>query len=106
MNEVKLYPPVSPLTDEQIALADRELALPSIVALVQEVVRARTKFPGNRFLFTALGEEFGELAQAILQKEGPERVREEALQVACVAMRIYEEGDSAYDSLTDEEAKP
>lgn len=77
----------------------------SMQALAAEIVRARTKFPGNRFLYTALAEEFGELAKAILQKEGRERIMEEALQVACVAMRLYEEGDPAYDSLTDEEAK-
>ena len=91
------------MTEEQNV---RRLKFDSLHELNVEVERARTKFPGNRFLFTALGEEFGELAQAILQKEGRERIQKEALQVACVAMRIYEEGDSAYDSLTDEEAKP
>lgn len=72
----------------------------------EEVLRARTKFPGSRFLYTALCEEVGELAKAILQKEGRDRVRREALQVACVALRIYEEGDPAYDDLTDGEALP
>jgi hypothetical protein len=32
--------------------------------------------------------------------------RREALQVACVAMRIYEEGDPEFDNMTDEEAQP
>ena len=78
----------------------------TLSALSDEIVRARIKFPGNRFLYTALCEELGELARAILQKEGRERVRAEALQVACVAIRLYEEDDPAYDDLTDEEAKP
>lgn len=77
----------------------------SIEALDAEMGRAREKFPSNRYLMTALVEEVGELAQATLQQQGRERIRREALQVACVAMRIYEEGDPVYDDLTEADAK-
>ncbi len=81
-------------------------SLASLTDLIDEVVRARAKFPHSKFLLTALGEEFGELCRAFLQQQGPERVREEALQVACLAMRIYEESDPLYDNMTPEESKP
>lgn len=54
----------------------------------------------------ALTEEVGEPAQALLQRQGDARVCNEALQVACVALRIAEEGDALFDGLTDVEAKP
>ncbi len=57
-----------------------------------EVHKARAKFPGNDLLIVALMEEVGELAQAMLDKT-PEEIRKEAIQVACVAIRIIEEGD-------------
>jgi hypothetical protein len=66
-----------------------------------EVIRARQKFPGNRHLLAALVEEVGELSQAYLQRQGSQRIREEAMQVACVAIRIMEEGDSAFAVLDD-----
>jgi NTP pyrophosphatase (non-canonical NTP hydrolase) len=78
----------------------------SLSALSAELQRARAKFPGNRHLTVALMEEVGELAQAQLQRQGRDRVRKEALQVACVAMRIYEEGDATMADVTDEESKP
>lgn len=61
-----------------------------------EVARARTKFPGNRHLAVALGEEYGELCKALLQGKRAE-VRAEAVQVACVAIRIIEEQDASFD---------
>jgi hypothetical protein len=73
-------------------------------ALREELSRARAKFPGNRRLFVALAEEVGELAKALLQRD-PEW-RKEALQVACVAIRIFEETDRDFDDVTDEEAQP
>lgn len=78
----------------------------SISFLCEEMLRARKKFPSNRFLLAALQEEVGELAAALLQKEGVERVRHEAIQVATVAIRIAEEGDRVFDTITDEEALP
>jgi hypothetical protein len=73
--------------------------------LVEEMDRARAKFPSPKFLFTALVEEVGEVGRALLQDEGRERVRKEALQVACVALRIYEESDPLYDNMAPEAKK-
>jgi hypothetical protein len=66
--------------------------LATLTAIGDEVDRARRKFPGRRFLLAALLEEVGELAEAII---GGHRdlIRREAHQVACVAIRIAEEGD-------------
>lgn len=74
--------------------------------IAEEVMRARVKFPGNRFLLAALTEEVGELAQAYLQKKPKKQIRKEAIQVACLAIRLAEEGDASFDDITDEEAKP
>lgn len=52
---------------------------------------ARMKFPSHRGMYAALSEELGELARAI---EGDGDIRSEALDTACVAMRIYTEGDA------------
>jgi NTP pyrophosphatase (non-canonical NTP hydrolase) len=53
-----------------------------------------------------LVEEVGEVARAYLQRTPREKLAQEAAQVACVAIRIIEEGDSSFDSITDEESKP
>ena len=95
-------------TDPQFA--DWELVLPggdgtlgrkpwlsTGAALTNEVGRARAKFPSNEKLLAALMEEVGELAQAMLQRKPLAEIRKEALQVACVAVRIYGEGDSDFD---------
>ena len=71
--------------------------LDTIRDLGEEVARARAKFPGRRHLLAALTEEVGELAQALLQQKSQKEIMEEALQVACVAIRIYEEGDESFD---------
>lgn len=76
----------------------------SLTCIDDEVFRARTKFPGNRFLLAALMEEVGELAQAMLQKKPSEEIEKEAIQVACMAIRILEEGDGTFDTLTDDES--
>lgn len=76
----------------------------SVEDLAEEMVRAREKFPGNDHLTVALGEEYGELCQAQLQRKGREQIRKEALQVACIAMRIYEEGDASLSAVTDAQA--
>lgn len=78
----------------------------TIDALQAEIVKARLKFPGNRFLLAALTEEVGELAKALLQKKGEDVIVREAIQVACVALRIVEEGDGSFNDITDDEAKP
>jgi NTP pyrophosphatase (non-canonical NTP hydrolase) len=73
------------------------------VDLFRELGLARAKFPKNEDLLAALAEEVGELAQALLhQKHEPEKgatdlsVRAEAIQVACVALRIASEGDAGF----------
>lgn len=76
----------------------------TIQELVFEVNAARAKFPGNDHLTVALGEEYGELCQAQLQRKSREEIRKEALQVACVAIRIYEEGDASLAAITDAQA--
>ena len=68
----------------------------TLAAVRAEVTRARKKFPANRHMLAALVEEVGELSQALLEEQGADRVRAEAIQVACVAVRIIEEGDADY----------
>lgn len=82
----------------------------TIQAVKAEVTRARLKFPGNDVMFAALGEEVGELANALLELRfayirGAEpseidhlndAVQKEAIQVAAVAIRILEDGDSSF----------
>ena len=70
----------------------------TIGAINVEVMKARTRFPGNKHLLAALTEEVGELAQAMLQNKSRDEITKEAIQVACVAIRIIEEGDAAFDS--------
>jgi hypothetical protein len=62
----------------------------AIARLVDELERARALHPGNALLFEALGEEVGELARALGGGDGD--VITEAVQVACVAIRIASEG--------------
>lgn len=64
--------------------------------LADEIDRARTKFPGTDHLTAALTEEVGETAQAYLQGR-LEDARAEAVQAACVAWRIVEEGDREFE---------
>lgn len=81
-----------------------------ISLLKDEVHNAREKFPGNSMLLAALIEEVGELAHDLIEyrlKGGDDlhrkRSRLEAIQVACVALRIATEFDS--DFLTGVEGK-
>ncbi len=57
-----------------------------------EVFRSKVKFPRPRFKLAALVEEVGELANA-LASGNRDAIHREALQVACVACRIAEDGD-------------
>lgn len=61
-----------------------------------ELNHARTKFPGRNVTFAALVEEVGELSTALFA-ESRERVREEAIQVAVMAMRVILDGDHTFD---------
>lgn len=69
--------------------AERQL----IEEVLAELVRARTKFPGDNVTTLALMEEVGELATATFE-ESAIRVRKEAVQVACMAMRVVLDGDA------------
>jgi hypothetical protein len=82
------------------------LEMESLDALQFEVLQGRRKFPANRLMLAGAIEELGELAQALLQRRPREQIEREALQVAAVAMRIYEEGDATFADVTDEEAQP
>lgn len=62
--------------------------------LVAEIERARRKFPDSAHMMVALSEEHGELARALLD-ESWDRVRAEAIQVACCAIRIATESDES-----------
>lgn len=75
-------------------------------ALDDELTRGRVKFPRPRWTCAALVEEVGELHRAFLQKQGRERVRAEALQVATLAIRVYEEGDTSFDDIDAEASQP
>lgn len=81
----------------------------SLEPLADEMARARRKFPLGTHLFEALGEEFGELAREFDVKHVSMVTRAdmeaEARQVACVAMRIAEEGTAIPDKRVLEFAK-
>lgn len=68
-----------------------------------ELERARAKFPMPNPTFVALVEEVGELAQALLKckpgsPEYSQRVYDEAIQCAVMAIRVLEEGDRDFPS--------
>lgn len=73
----------------------------------QEVIRAQHKFPSSNLCMAALTEEVGELAQAMLKvaagKWKQERIREEAIQVAAMAIRVAVEGDPSFKNYLEPE---
>ncbi len=68
---------------------NEHLSPETIAALQSEVALARIKFPKPDGLVPALCEEVGEWAG----ETDPAKRRRELLQVACVALRLFEEGD-------------
>lgn len=78
----------------------------TMAALVNEILRAKQKFPSGRQLLPALVEEVGELARALLQEGNSAHAKQEAIQVACVAIRIATEGAPEFDHLCPEDRKP
>lgn len=64
--------------------------------VIEEVNRARIKFPDSAATNAALVEEVGELSKALMY-EPYCNVYAEAVQVACMALRIAVEGDSTMD---------
>ena len=67
-------------------------------AVWAEYKRAVAKFPDPAHSMTALTEEVGELARALMD-EPADRIYAEAVQVAVVAMRIALRGDPSIDAL-------
>ena len=70
-----------------------------ITELKAELELARKKFPSANLSMIALTEEVGELAQAVLKvaagKWDRTRLREEAVQVAAMAMRVANDRDES-----------
>lgn len=73
--------------------------------VARELVSARARFPNSWGSMTALTEEVGELAKAMLD-ESPERIRAEAVQVAVMACRVAIEGDSTLIELRNRKGGP
>jgi NTP pyrophosphatase (non-canonical NTP hydrolase) len=90
---------------ERDAAVSSTLHTLTIHALDQEIARGRAKFPKNDLMLAALTEELGELADA-LESERPDDIRREALQVAAVAVRIAEEGDTTFVGASEESKQP
>ncbi len=74
-------------------------------AIRAEISRARIMHPGNRHLFLALIEEVGEIAEAV-QRGDIAHARQEAVQVACLAVRLIEEKDASWFSAENDEKPP
>ena len=68
-----------------------------VTAVLVEVKNARTKFPGANATNAALVEEVGEVSTALMY-EPFDRVCAEAVQVACMALRLAVEGDTTFTS--------
>lgn len=74
-----------------------DLTLDRIMYCVQaELAHARAKFPDNKTNFTALVEEVGELAEALLKKQSA-NVFAEAVQVITMAIRCVQEPDEVHN---------
>lgn len=94
------------LIEENTALKERifrleggfTTGLPAIYKVAEEVTRARALHPGNAEMLIALTEEVGEVCRAVLDRDF-EHAAVEAIQVACVAVRIAEEGDASWPAL-------
>ena len=67
------------------------------VSIGLELNRARAKFPSSECSMVALTEEVGELAKAMLD-ESQQRIYQEAVQVACMAIRVATEGDPSIEN--------
>lgn len=82
------------IKDNTKIIRDTELF---IAGIREELSNARTKFPTTECVFTALAEEFGEVAKALLKhaagKSDYQDVWEECIQCAAMACRVAVEGD-------------
>lgn len=81
---------------------DLWLSPDTLTAIGREVERSRLKYPGNAHMLAAIVESTGSLARALLCGCGPSatdraaKIGKEALQVAAIALRLYEEGDVTF----------
>jgi len=88
--------------EDKLSISHEVTLRPSTVQLLKgEIERGRSKFPKNDLMLPALLEEIGELAEAV-KNENKEEAAKEALQVACIAVRIAEEGDTTFDNASEE----
>lgn len=66
-------------------------------AAIQEVARARSKFPSSDHITLAFAEEAGEVVKAVLDfKQGKgtmQNVEKEIIQTMAMCLRLYLEGD-------------
>ncbi len=73
------------------------------LSVVDELKRARAKFPSSNLSMAALTEEVGELAQALLKwragKLSWDAVVGEAIQVSGMAQRVAVEGDISFEAV-------
>jgi NTP pyrophosphatase (non-canonical NTP hydrolase) len=74
----------------------------AMLAVEDELKRARAKFPNNLHMLATLTEEVGELAQALMDRDYSlvvaceSKIFKEAIQVATMAIRVATEGDSSF----------
>lgn len=74
----------------------------AVFAMIRgELEAARKQFPENTHMLVALMEEVGELSQALIdhdraQAKSAAEVLREAVQVACMAIRVATEGDDNF----------
>lgn len=76
-----------------------------IQSLLEEIARARRKFPKRDLLLAALGEEYGETVKACLD-ESTQNVYAEAVQTAAMALRLAIEGDPTLDAWRNSKGLP
>lgn len=73
-----------------------DLLMIAVGDALREAAGSRAKFPGNRHMVAATGEEFGELCNALLEHDRGNQtaadVYAEAIQLAAMALRIAAEG--------------
>jgi NTP pyrophosphatase (non-canonical NTP hydrolase) len=87
----KTYPEIA-VENKTQTLNDATANMLTRIAI--ELGKARAKFPSSYCSMVALTEEVGELAKACLD-ESPERIMDEAVQVAAMAIRVAIEGDGS-----------
>lgn len=93
MPNVKMSPTIEELGDgEKVSLIRAIFAelrdLDELRPLAIRLAKSRAKYPSGATIMSLL-DEAGEVAHAVNKYEPADRVRDELLDVACVAMRLY-----------------